>query len=199
MINQLEKLRSDISGSVVFIVGGGPSVSSNQIEFLNKSNYKIICINSSCKFFENPFAIMWIDDSWGASNKKMLDESTSYKISIKQQQLADTYHKRNMFGQSKSVIIGKSGDFGLDPNPYSVRGNNTGTNAINFAVNAGAKTIGLVGFDMKHDGSKSHFHNDYKLAIRPSIYSDMFLPSIESMAKVIAQFEYPVKIYNCSN
>lgn len=198
MISQLEKIRSELAGNVVFIVGGGPSVSPNQINFLNKTGHKVICINSSCKFIENPFAIMWIDDSWGSTNKKFLDESNSYKISIKQKQLAETYHKRNMFGQSGSVILGKSGDFEFDSNPYNVRGNNTGTNAVNFVVNAGARKIGLVGFDMKHDGSKSHFHKDYKLPIRASIYSDMFLPSIESMAKILKQFDYPVEIYNCS-
>lgn len=198
MISQLEKIRSELFGSNVFIVGGGPSVSENQIKLLNQTNHKLICINSSFKFFEKPFAIMWIDDSWGATNKHLLDVTFSHKIAIKQQTLADVYHKRGSFGQSNSVILGKTGDFGFDSNPYCVKGNNTGTNAINFVVNCGVKQIGLVGFDMKYDGSKSHFHDDYKLTIRSSIYSDMFLPSIESMAKVLKEYDYPVKIYNCS-
>jgi hypothetical protein len=49
--------------------------------------------------------------------------------------------------------------FDLDEGIYP--GNNSGLSALLFAVGLGCKRIGLLGYDFKLQGSKTHWHKGY--------------------------------------
>lgn len=198
MLKKIQDFKSHIAGSTVFIVGGGPSINDNTIKELNKTSHKIICINSACKFVNNPFAVMWCDDSWGIKNSNYLNNFNSWKFLVKNAYISKNYYSRNITGQSNSLILSKTGDYDFDTELNCVRGNNTGTNALNFVANCGASKICLVGFDMGTDGNKTHFHKEYTFAIKRDIYPDVFLPSINSVGTAIQKHLPHIKIYNCS-
>jgi len=48
-------------------------------------------------------------------------------------------------------------------------GNNSGYGAINLAVCLGVKRIYLLGFDMKCNGKKTHWHDGHKRLMKPSV------------------------------
>jgi hypothetical protein len=50
---------------------------------------------------------------------------------------------------------------GLSFAPQSLAGSNSGFAAFNLAVQLGYTDIALLGFDLKWDGSRSHFHEGY--------------------------------------
>lgn len=50
---------------------------------------------------------------------------------------------------------------GLSFAPHTLAGSNSGFAAFNLAVQMGFTDIALLGFDMKWDGKRSHFHEGY--------------------------------------
>ena len=50
---------------------------------------------------------------------------------------------------------------GLAMAPQTLAGSNSGFAALNLAVQLGYTDIALLGFDMKWDGDRSHFHEGY--------------------------------------
>jgi hypothetical protein len=50
---------------------------------------------------------------------------------------------------------------GLAFSAQTLTGSNSGFGALNLAVQLGFKDIALLGFDMKWDGTRSHFHEGY--------------------------------------
>ena len=101
-------------------------------------------------------------------------------------------------GLAGSTVLHRSAEVGFDPDPNNVCGNNSGAHALNFAINNGAKTIILLGYDMKIKDRESHWHGGHGYGLRPDVYANLFIPSITSMAKVISQHKPDVKIVNAS-
>lgn len=195
MIRQdIQRLKSSVEGRTIFIVGGGASITPEIMEKLNASNTKKFCINSSVKHIVDPIAVLWCDESWASTNKSLLDTYSFPKFYVKSN--GNTHIQRDIRGLSNATILNKSGETGFDSDIDNVRGNNSGGYAINLLVNCKAKNIVLVGFDMTTTGNKAHFHNDYTYAIRPSVYSDLFIPSINSLQDVLLKHSMGVNVYN---
>lgn len=190
----LQRFRTTVEGRTVFILGGGASVTKETIARLNASGEHIFCLNSSFKFIQNPLGVLWCDEAWAATNKDKLDASQAFKFSVKAN--GTVYITKNIKAQSNATVLNKTGDFGFDPNLDNVKGNNSGCYSINLLTNCKVKRIVLVGFDMKATSNKAHFHNDYTYSIRPSVYKDLFIPSMESMNKQITESGLKTKIYN---
>lgn len=198
MVSKLQEFRDSVAGRRVFILCGGPSITDSTLKLLNSTKHKIICINSSCEFIDDPYAVMWCDDSWANINYSWLQNYNGWKFAVKSEYLAKNYLQRNSFGMANSLILGKSGDSGYDNRLEYVRGNNTGTNAINFLVNCEVSSIGIVGMDMNTEGGKAHFHKKYTFPITRDIYINHFLPSVTSLGEDLKKSGRGVKIYNCS-
>lgn len=194
--DDLQRLKCSVEGRTVFILGGGPSVTPDILSIINENRIKTFALNSSVKFINNPIGLLWCDDSWANNNEKTVRELDCPKFYVKMH--ARTYIKNNIKGFCGSTVLNKTGDYGFDKDINNVRGNNSGANAINLLVNCGARVIGLLGFDMNTERGKAHFHNDYTYAIIPSVYSDLFIPSIVSMNDYIKSTGCSVRIYNCN-
>lgn len=194
MREDLQQLKNVAEGRTVFILGGGASVTPEMIERLNQPKTKVFCLNSSVKFITNPIAVLWCDDSWAATNKDLLDAYKFPKFAVRSN--GANYIPKDIRTQSNATVIAKTGQIGFDHNIDNVKGNNSGCYAINLLVNCKVKEIVLVGFDMYSTGNKAHFHTDYTYSIRPSVYSDMFIPAMEQLNKELSATGIGTKIYN---
>lgn len=192
----LQRLKSVVAGRTVFILGGGTSVTDDVINKLNESGGLVFGLNSSAKSLQSPIGILWTDSSWGANNKQYLDAMACPKFFVTTS--GKNYIQRDIKTQSNATVLHKSGEAGFDQSIDCVRGNNSGAYSINLLVNCGASRIGLVGYDMHTVKGKAHYHDDYTYAIRPEVYSNSFIPCIESMAREIAQAGYRTSIFNCN-
>lgn len=74
-------------------------------------------------------------------------------------------------------------------------GQNSGFQAINLAVLAGAKRIVLLGYDMKTAGAKSHWFGDHPIQTAPSVFSAM-INNFPSLVKPLAKLG--VEVLNCT-
>lgn len=197
MREDLQRLKNSVEGRTVFILGGGPSVTPEILQTLNNRTSKVFCLNSSAKAILNPLGLMWCDESWAGQNLDYVNTLKCPKFYVKHN--GQTHIQKGIYGIGRSTILHKSGDFGLDPDVNNVRGNNSGANAINLLINCKAAQIGLIGFDMNvAKNNVAHFHRDYTYAIRPSVYKDLFIPSIESMKESMDAAGTPTKVFNCN-
>lgn len=196
MREKLQELYEKIGGREVFIIGGGPSF--NLIDKGLLKNKNVICINNAYKEFKTCTAIYWCDESWIANHYDNIMRHDC-KLRFTGKHFANNHISKNILGTGNSCVLKRTGDFGYDSNVDNVRGNNSGCHAINLCVNMKARKIVLLGYDMKMQDRKSHFHEGHGLPMSNYIYNDLFIPSIESMAAEIKKKEPNIEIVNCSH
>lgn len=191
----IQELKTKFSGTNVFIIGGGNSI--RDFDFSRLEGRNVIAVNSAYKFVGADAVIYWGDGAWGAENERtgLSDHPSKYKFSARLN--IDSSIQQEKTGPAGCYWLKKTGSFGYDSNESHVRGNNSGGNAINFAINLGAARVILMGFDMGYINGKSHFHNEYQRSVPVMDYNDVFIPSLESLAKNITHL--PVKVINCNS
>lgn len=190
MRKELEDLKYKLSGRIVYLIGGGPSL--NLLDFNLLKNKNIIVANSALYYFENALAVYWMDQNWASQNCEKLQSIKSYKFTSKIN--CENYIKNNIKAIGGGTVLRKVSDYGLSTDINSVCGNNTGAQMINLAVNAGVRKIVLLGYDMGIVEGKSHFHSHYSNA-QPSVYTNLFIPCINSMAPLIQKMG--IEVINC--
>lgn len=189
----IQELILKFSGTDVFIVGGGNSL--NKFNFSSLQGKNVIALNSAYKYVDESAVLYWADAGWGGSEVDRGLSAHPSKFKFSSRINADTAIKSGKTGVAGANWLKKTGDYGYDPDVNNVRGNNSGANAINFAINLQAYRIILLGFDMGYVSGKTHFHNDHQTSVAASTYTELFIPSIESMAKQVSHL--PVRIINC--
>ena len=193
----LQELQRKIRGKNVFLIGGGPSAKLLDLSLLQ--NEITISLNDAYEKFPNTTAIYWVDDSWCSENYDKLKFHNCKLLFTSRRAQHIRYDKNSdPRGLLNSTILKRTGDFGYDPKPDCVMGNNSGTQAINLCVNMKPKTIILIGFDMKLTNNKSHWHDKFRLPIQPRVYNDLFIPSTEALAKGIREHGSGVEIVNAN-
>lgn len=99
------------------------------------------------------------------------------------------------FLHNYSTTTGDQG--GLSETPNGLRtGSNSGFQCINFATLAGSKRILLLGYDMRFDGIRSHWHAGHPAKVPESHYSVNYARYYNSMLPHLARLG--VEVINCS-
>jgi hypothetical protein len=164
-------------GETVYILGGGPSLENFDFKGLHGS--KVIAINKGIYSYPNAQVLYWTDSRFYTWYKKDIDNFCCLKYTIKQ---------GNLYNEDVRVLR-KGAVHGLEePRDTLAHGNNSGYAAINLAYHLGAKRIILLGFDMRNDGTKTHFHDGYPTrGTGDRMYIDKFLPGFKSLASSLKQ------------
>ena len=146
------------------LIGGGPSLTVEQVEQVRAAReagaVRVIAINDAYRLA--PFAdVCYFADSewWGwHKNRPDFQAFAGQKCSISdsggniKDPAVHILRNANSRGQS----------FGLSLDPRQiVTGSNSGYQALNIAVLAGAKTIILIGFDAREPTGKTHWFGDH--------------------------------------
>lgn len=170
----------------VYIIGGGPSLTGfNWSSLIGK---KTIAINKSLLSYTNADILYWTDSRFYNWYKSDVDKFKGLKFTLR--------HNTNHEGDIK--VLGKSDVYGLDESGYYLcHGNNSGYAAINLAYLLGVKQIILLGYDMKNDGVKGHYHDGYPVpTTADKVYKDQFIPGFTILADLLKQ--KGIKVYNAS-
>lgn len=161
--------------AAVVIIGGGPSITPQQIEIVataqDEKRCKVIAINDA-SFLLAPWAdVMYAaDPRWWEwhKNDKVLNEFGGERSSI---QIENYKHPSD-------VHIIRNADYpnhsdGLSTNPCAIRtGSNGGWQALNIAILAGTRNIYLLGYDGgTNKEGKSHFHKGHKVPTPAQAYA----------------------------
>lgn len=165
-----------ITSNKVVIVGSGPSLNREDVEYCKGKAY-VIAINDNFRIA--PFADMLFaaDFLWWARNPDWR-EFTGRKVTVSEK-------ARDLYGLE---WIASRKERGLSENPdYVHEGNTSVIMAINLAHLSGVENIYLLGVDMQKIGSRSYWFQKEKT---PPF--DMMIPHFEEVA------EQRPDIVNCS-
>lgn len=166
---------------IIYIAAGGPSLKNFNWRMLEGK--RVIAVNRSYEKVPNAEIIYFSDLRFFEWNQRGLLDHSAEKIT------------GSKLEHSKVTKIKLTGMNGLDLNEGCIKsGNNSGYAAINLAIHKGAKTIVLLGFDMKFaPEGDTHWHNGYVVANRERQFTKM-LPCFDTISEPLRNAG--VSVYN---
>jgi len=177
------------------LIGGGPSLTPQQVELVSaRRALRVIAVNDAYRLA--PFADIcyFADSEWWGWHKDRPDFQAfvGQKCSISDSggNIKDpaVHILRNANGRGHS--------FGLSLDPKQiVTGSNSGYQALNIAVLAGAKTILLLGFDAREPTGKTHWFGDHPKREPIAAYAEYRKAFSAGERAILAA---GVKVVNCS-
>jgi hypothetical protein len=191
-------------GETVVCIGSGPSLTAHALETI-KGRAKVIAVNDN--YLVAPWAdcLYFADSRWHLWQLQGASKSWPW-ASFSAEQVKEAF--KNFAGQKITIehggaeakepdvfVLRNYGHEGLSEKPDGIHtGQNSGYQAINIAVLAGAKKIILLGYDMKYTGGKSHSHSGHPVKMPEDCY--------KRYAKNFTSLENPleklgVKVLNC--
>lgn len=142
------------TGYTVVIAGQGPSLNTEQLHDISYI-YPTIAIKDTYEYAPNAQIIYACDRSWWFTRWKTdqaLREHKADKVVLDYQKLDTKVPDLHW--------LKCNGNHGMSfQEGYVMHGRNSGHQALNLAVNMGAKKIILMGYDMRVIDGKAHFHN----------------------------------------
>jgi hypothetical protein len=192
----LQQFSDIIKGETVYIIGGGPSLKGFDFERLNG---KITIAINSAMYFLQPTAVFWCDGRWAAQNDDKLSALDCFKLGVVTTANPPADNTRNRYTLGRSLPLYRTGTEGYDATLYRVRGNNSGTMAINMCCNMQAKRIILLGFDVGVVDKQSHFHANLQDRIGDQVYINDFLPNFKSLHAGLIANGVKTEILNASS
>ena len=92
----------------------------------------------------------------------------------------------------------RKGDFGYASEYDCVMGNNSGVQVLNLIVNMKPSNIILIGYDMTRRGKATHYHGKPRAPFTRDIYTESFIPSMNSLQKGMKEENVRVNIVNAN-
>ncbi len=182
----------DWHAATVAVIGGGPSVTQQQVDLL-RDRVRVIAINDAYRLAPWADVLYFCDCKWWRWHNKKL---TDWRGLIVRLQGGD-----HDFGDSRiKVLRNLDQRYGLAERRDGLHtGQNSGYQAINLAVHFGAARILLIGFDMQAavvDGRpKTHWFGDHPGGTSDRVYAQMLkhFPSLLEPLK-----KRGVDVINCT-
>lgn len=195
----LSEVAREWIGATAVLIGGGPSLTREQVaqvELVREQRraLRVIAVNDAYRLA--PFADIcyFADSEWWGWHKDRPDFQAfaGQKCSISDSggNIKDpaVHILRNANGRGHS--------FGLSLDPKQiVTGSNSGYQALNIAVLAGAKTILLLGFDAREPTGKTHWFGDHPKREPIAAYAEYRKAFSAGERAILAA---GVKVVNCS-
>jgi hypothetical protein len=177
-------------GQTVAIIGGGPSVTQAQVDYL-KGRCRVIAVNDAYLLCPWADVLYFCDDRWWGWHHKRPEYQAFAGIKV-------TLENPRVCQLEPAVKpIRNMGQDGLWPGRNGVMtGRNGGYQAMNLAVHFGAKRILLIGFDMKVRDGKFHWFGDHPHKSAPDVYANVMLPAFPTIVDPLKQLG--VEVINCT-
>lgn len=104
------------------------------------------------------------------------------------------FHTGSLVEDPAIHIVRNGGDAGLSTDPGTLNtGLNSGYQALNMALLAGAAQVVLLGYDMKFDGARDHWHAGHPVKVGETLYRVAYAKYFNQIARQI-----PVPVLNAS-
>jgi len=169
-------------GATVAILGGGPSLSVDQVAQVCASGCRVIAVNNA--YAIAPFADMlyFCDHDWWREHaeRAAYREFAGIKVTLENPKVVKA--------EPAVRSLQNLGRTGLCAERHGLHtGQNGGYQAINLAVHLGAKRIVLLGFDMKvsADG-RFNWHSGHRRKGSPDQYARLMLPKFPTLLGPLA-------------
>lgn len=170
------------SGCAVVIIGGGPSLSLDDVEVLRvaraaRDDLRVIAINDA--YLLAPWAdlLYFADIRWwhwhhaGIARPGLSAQEVAQRLREFPGLRASVEQQAGSCPDPKAYVIRHGRMDGLSDNPERLNmGGHSGVQAANLAVLAGARPIYLLGFDGQKVEDKTHWFGDHPVRERSNAY-----------------------------
>lgn len=173
-------------GATVICIASGPSLNQEQVESARLAQARgahVIAINDNYLIAPWADVLYFADNRWWQWHNAGVEKRWAW-VSFSKEQVRKAFLAFD--GQKVSIenagqrlpdnvdvfVLKNFGPEGLSENPAGLRtGSNSGYQAMNLAVLAGAKRIVLLGYDMRFHNGKSHSHNGHQYPMLEQSYT----------------------------
>jgi hypothetical protein len=174
-------------GGVVVCMASGPSLTPEDAEYCRDKADAVIVVNTTYKMAPWATALVASDARWWQWHKGAKDFAGL--------KFATSRHVK----WSGVQILKNTGATGLELDPSGLRhGHNSGFRAIGLAFHFGAKTIVLLGYDMRRGTADKpkleHWHGDHPVPSRSEY--PFFVKHFRTIADPLK--EHGVRVLNCT-
>ncbi len=157
-----DKLQGDWLGATVVVLGSGPSLTPEQVNYC-KGKAKVIAINNTVTLAPWADLLYFCDKRWYEWHQ---DWVSSFKGQI---MTLENYELREKIPGLK--CLEKASLLGLSCVPTSIcTGSNSGVQVLNICLHLRAAKIILLGMDAKSDGKKTHWFGEHPIPTPVDIY-----------------------------
>ena len=197
-LTPIPNLLKDKKDKSLFIVGGGPSLNNFDWTLLEDKN--VLVLNRGLEKLPNALALLWNDVKFHKDNEERIKNFPGIKITTTRYMKPGSSHPCDcdiVWVKGRNYLSDFRGT--IEESPYLInQGSNTGYSALNVAYHLGAKTIYLLGYDMKIDKDKTNWHNGYpnQSSLTPKMMKT-FLMVFQGSNELYK--EKDIKIYNVNN
>ena len=197
-LTPIPNLLKDKKDKSLFIVGGGPSLNNFDWTLLEDKN--VLVLNRGLEKLPNALALLWNDVKFHKDNEERIKNFPGIKITTTRYMKPGSSHPCDcdiVWVKGRNYLSDFRGT--IEESPYLInQGSNTGYSALNVAYHLGAKTIYLLGYDMKIDKDKTNWHNGYpnQISLTPKMMKT-FLMVFQGSNELYK--EKDIKIYNVNN
>jgi hypothetical protein len=179
-----------------FIIGGGPSLEKINLDFLdreltigtNKAFIKMQCTINYCMDERMYNYVTYWREVGDEQIHKKWKEYTGIKLFLLHAPNSKVHDDTYMIKKIDKKVL----SFDLTQGIYP--GKNSGFGALMLAIALGANPIYLLGYDMKVDRKKTHWHKGYPKQLANNMQSKLkrFMKEFEQFAALIAEQEIHV-------
>lgn len=196
-------------GRTVVCIAGGPSVTEASIERVRAARaagaVRVLAVNDAYLLAPWADAAYFADARWWHQQGTGLERRwpwlamSAAQVSAAREEFPGPWlsiRHPNEIKDPRVFLLENVATGGLSPTPYGVcTGANSGFQALNIAVHAGAAVIVLLGYDMRHDGKRTHVHNGHKGGSSDALLREMAV-CFKTLEKPLAALG--VRVLNCS-
>jgi hypothetical protein len=172
-------------GGTVVCIGGGPSLTVDDIEYVRGKVDAVVAVNDAYKLAPWATALVALDGRWWKWQNGAADFEG---LRITNDRSASVY--------PGVLILKHAGADGIDTEPTQIRsGGNSGFAAINVAVHLGARRVVLLGYDLQPGpNGERNFHDDH--AVKGPQKFAQWLAHYNRLPAVLARLG--VEVINCT-
>lgn len=167
------------------IIAGGPSLTREDVEYVEKQDVDIMGINDAYRICDRLDYLYACDRRWWNHHWTRVSELPCRKFAIE-----DMDSRVGVEQMENDGFDGLSFEW-----PKLRTGKNSGYQAINLAILLGYKKLILLGYDMQHDNGKVHWFGDH-----PKPLNNAPLKIFKAWIQFYDSMPVPedVEIINCS-
>ena len=179
-------------GGTAFILAGGPSLKGFDSQVL-KGKGRVLAINDSWRLAPKADAFYFCDYQWWMNQQALNPYIPPGNLSPNGTSFHDLMYKGFWITSSPKFndhpqvhALRLTGERGLETDPgWLKHGANSGYQCLNLAYHLGVKRIILLGYDMKVQGTRTHWHNEQRPAasVFQNTIEKSFLPCFDTLVE----------------
>ncbi len=186
-------------GQTVAIFAGGPSLTQRDVDAVKRAlHVRCITVNDSYRLAPWADLAYFCDLRWWSWHHERPEWREMLARAASGDAIVATLENLELLGKHPYIRslrnVGRDG-IALEPG-HIKNGGNGGYQALNIAVQLGARRVLLLGFDMRRVGTRSHWHDGHPVIAPDTVYRDLMIPAYTGAAPELARLG--VEVVNCT-